>query len=393
MTFRVLSLDGGGVWALIQVRALIELYGANAPGRQVLQDFDLVAGTSGGSIVLGGLVENVTLETLLGYFEDEKNRKAIFSPTHQPTDQIIYDATGIGPRYSAQAKLPALERLMPNTGTALLPNAAAGIRRPGANADVHLLITAFDYDRNRARFFRSAPASGPGWGEGTASNVTLAEAIHASSNAPVLFFDEPAEFDGGRYWDGAITGCNNPILAAVAEAVVLGNHPTTVVGLSLGSGTKALAGPPIDNPPSPFVQARPNQTLFNDLATLAGSVTDEPPDIASFLAHVMTGGGADVPKPADSRIVRMNPLISPIKNAAGEWAPPAGFSLAQFKYFSTLPMDAIEPAQIDYIVDYAMAWLNGSAPNQPLRMNGDTLAVELGFGLFQQAAAAWQAVR
>ena len=53
MAFRILSLDGGGVWAVIQVKALIKLYG-DVTGRTVLQDFDLVAGTSGGSIVLGG---------------------------------------------------------------------------------------------------------------------------------------------------------------------------------------------------------------------------------------------------------------------------------------------------------------------------------------------------
>jgi hypothetical protein len=47
--------------ALIQVQALIRLYGTAASEHDVLQDFDKVAGTSGGSIVVGGLVEGVTL--------------------------------------------------------------------------------------------------------------------------------------------------------------------------------------------------------------------------------------------------------------------------------------------------------------------------------------------
>jgi patatin-like phospholipase/acyl hydrolase len=59
--YRILSLDGGGSWALIQVKALIELYGANALGRELLQEFNLVAANSGGSIVLGCLLENFTL--------------------------------------------------------------------------------------------------------------------------------------------------------------------------------------------------------------------------------------------------------------------------------------------------------------------------------------------
>jgi hypothetical protein len=42
----------------------------------------------------------------------------------------------------------------------------------------------------------------------TASNdVTLAQAIHASSNAPVVFFDAPATWNDGasRFWDGVIS--------------------------------------------------------------------------------------------------------------------------------------------------------------------------------------------
>ena len=54
MPFRVLSLDGGGSWALIEVRTLITLFGENATGHQVLRNFDLVAANSGGSLVLAG---------------------------------------------------------------------------------------------------------------------------------------------------------------------------------------------------------------------------------------------------------------------------------------------------------------------------------------------------
>ena len=52
MSYRILSLDGGGTWALIQVKTLISLYGGDTPGQTILQDFDLIAANSGGSIVL-----------------------------------------------------------------------------------------------------------------------------------------------------------------------------------------------------------------------------------------------------------------------------------------------------------------------------------------------------
>ena len=53
MSYRILSLNGGGAWALIQVKVLMDLYGPTTCGRQVLADFDIVAANSG-SRVSGG---------------------------------------------------------------------------------------------------------------------------------------------------------------------------------------------------------------------------------------------------------------------------------------------------------------------------------------------------
>jgi len=163
MTFRVLSLDGGGAWALIEVRTLISLYGTNATGHQVLQNFDLVAANSGGSLVLSGLVEDLPLQDILQYFMNEDNRRSIFSPTQMIGDEVLHSILGVGPKYSAIAKLPAIERLLPKTGDE--PLAGCMNKVPGPNGSpVHLLIVAFDYDRNRAVFFRSAAAGTPDWG-------------------------------------------------------------------------------------------------------------------------------------------------------------------------------------------------------------------------------------
>jgi predicted acylesterase/phospholipase RssA len=396
MAYRVLALDGGGVWALTQVYALISLYSETTTGRQVLQDFDLVAGTSGGAIVLGGLVEDVTLGELRDFFQNEKNRRSLFSPTHMIFDQILIGALGAGPKYSAKAKLPALEALMPQHGMAPLTSAADGVRRPGKDVDTHLLITAFDYDRNRAQFFRSAPATRGGWGQGDASGeVTLCQAIHASSNAPVLFFDEPAMFNGGRYWDGAITGNNNPVLVAVTEAIVLDNQPDNIIALSIGTGTPALLGPPGSRPGSPYYQLGSNQNLAGDLQKLAGSVTDDPPDIATYLAYVMTGGPDGAPPEAATRVVRLNPLISPETDVGGtNPRPPGPMSEAQFDYLvNDIPMDAVEQPWVEYIASYAQYWVQDLAPNQPIRMDGDSLAPEIGHAKFSDAAKAWASLK
>jgi Patatin-like phospholipase len=394
--YRILSLDGGGAWALIQVRVLMDLYGENATGHQILSAFDLAAANSGGSLVLAGLVENLSLQEILQYFKDEPNRRSIFSPTTSVADALLHSTLGIGPKYSASAKLPAIERLLPVTGDAPLAGSTDAIAGPGG-MPVHLLIVGFDCDRNRAVFFRSAPATKPGWGTGQPATVTLAGAVHASTNAPVNYFDAPADLPAApdRYWDGGITGCNNPAVAAVVEALVLGQAPQDIRILSLGTATVSLPLAAPDAQPSALEAARPSSSLTTDLKKLATAILDDPPDVATFIAHVMTGANSGLDAPVVSRVVRMSPLISPLPAEGGRWTPPSDWSLAQFRYLSNIDMDAVAQPDIGYIDDYCGYWLADRAPNQPIRPNGQTFDPqhpEIGYATFSEAKAAWQAL-
>ena len=47
MAYKILSLDGGGSWALIQARVLLDMYG-DISGHKLLQEFDMVISNSGG---------------------------------------------------------------------------------------------------------------------------------------------------------------------------------------------------------------------------------------------------------------------------------------------------------------------------------------------------------
>jgi hypothetical protein len=191
--------------------------------------------------VLAGLVENLPLGEIVRYFMDETKRRSIFSPTTSIGDIVLHSTLGVGPKYSASAKLPSIERLLPTTGDSPLAGSMQNVVGP-SGSPVHLLIVGFDYDRNRAVFFRSASAGRPGWGDGQPANVTLAAAVHASTNAPVNYFDAPASLPGAadRFWDGGITGCNNPAVTAVIEAAVLGHAPQDMRVLSIGTGSVAL---------------------------------------------------------------------------------------------------------------------------------------------------------
>jgi hypothetical protein len=392
MGYRILSLDGGGSWALIEVRALIELYSPTTSGHEVLADFDLVAGNSGGSQVLAGLLEDLPLKDLLAYYQDEAMRRSLFSPTPNWLYRWLNRNIGIGPAYSTQRKLEVLQEHLPKTGSKTLAEAAKGLGR-GA-ADIHVLIIGFDYDANRSAFFRSKPTMGPGWGHGHEADATLAEAIHASTNAPVNYFDGPAILpSGGRFWDGGITGCNNPSLAAVTEAIGRGQKPTDIVVLSLGTGTVSL---PTRNPKdpidSPFIRPPGKTGLLNDIHRLATSIMDDPPDVATFLAHVMTGGDTNIAGSPASRVVRMNPKISPA-GAPGAWGPPGKMTVQQFKDISTLAVDALVQKDVDKIAAYTELWLAGAVPNQPIREDTTTMKLELGSATFKEAASLWQALK
>ena len=395
--YRVLSLDGGGPWAVTQVKALMDLFGAGTSGWDVLREFDLVAANSAGSIVLGCLIEDLALADIVNdLFFNQAVLLSIFSKTSSIEDKILEAVAHIGPKYSAEKKLPALQSALPGQGNKVLSEAISGVLcHSGTGAPVHLLIVGFDYDRCKAKFFRSAPASGAYFGTGAPTTLTLAEAIHASTNAPVNYFDAPAMYldNPGNYWDGAIAGFNNPVLAGVTEAIALGNDPSDVIALSLGTGTVALPWPTTEKG-SPYVQQPSKTGLLNDLAKLAGSILDDPPDLATYVAHVLTGGPAGVPAAAGSRVVRMNPLVSPMKDpVSGQWTAPAGFTTAQqFLDFAEIPMDAIDPTQVTSIANYAQSWLTDQTYNQPIRMDTDTLSCELGQLQYSAAKAAWNAV-
>jgi hypothetical protein len=245
-------------------------------------------------------------------------------------------------------------------------------------------------------FFRSATAGTPDWGEGQPAIISLAGAVHASTNAPVNYFDAPAvlPLSPDRYWDGGVTGCNNPAVVAIIEAIVLGHSPQDIRLLSLGTGNVCLPLADVGAPPSPFEAGRLDSSLPADIMKLATAIVDDPPDAATFIAHVITGGSAGLGPPVVSRVVRMCPLIAPLLSKKGKikWTAPGNWPVAQWQYLCSIDMDAVQQFDIVYIDDYCSLWHLDLAPNQPIRANGNTFdpeQPEIGYAKFSQAYAAW----
>lgn len=391
---RLLALDGGGSWALIQARALERLYN-NAPGREILAEFDLVAATSGGSIVLAALIENRTPAQAAEMFLQKPLRESVF---------VKRGAWGLGflgfwvkvfgrvPRYSTKPKLDGFRRAFPTLGDEVLSGLPPLLPR-GGGGTTHVLVTAFDIDKRRATFFRSNLASrAAGWNP--KPPPTLAEALHASSNAPIVYFDEPARLPSqgaARYWDGGLTGHNNPVLAGATELVMNAFPPGEIAALSIGT---ANTPPPGGTKKAAAVSDRPlpdDLSLKDAMGVLATTVLDDPPDMASFIAHAMLGGRASNgvgDAVDDGPVVRLNPLVQPSALPPGV---PEPLSTGEIDRLAAMDMDAVADDEVALIDRLAGQWLAGGMPNQAVRANSDG-SPQVGHATFSQGRQAWAAL-
>ena len=404
--FRILSLDGGGSWALIQLKALINLYspngtGGDVTGHEVLRKFDLAIGNSGGTITLGGLLMDRPLSEIVGYFENSDLRSRIFVSAglfSDPASFILEHTIGVGYKYNTQAKLAGLKSIMGPLAESMVSSVPAMLGPNYRGAKTNVVFCAFDYDRNRETFFRSDLASLAG---ASHLDVSIVLAIHTSSNAPVNYFDAPAETSTGRYWDGAIGGYNNPVFAGVVEALAnarsYGTSRAEICALSLGTGSVIL--PPQRHAPHEdpgLVAAATNWSLPNDINKLATSIVDDPPDAASFHAHVVLDGplpaGAGAPA-TSGRIVRMSPLVQPFLGDHDDpWMLPPGLSVQEFQALVNLGIDATAQPDVDRISAFADQWIAGEILNQPIQADPVSLVPRIGHRFYAEAKEAWLAL-
>jgi hypothetical protein len=413
--FRILSLDGGGTFAMIQAKALADLYpGQN--GHEVLSHFDMVVGCSGGSIVASGLIEGHSPQQIFELFDNESNRRSLFGALPWWRSKMYlatrYRDNPVGQRFSTKGKLNFLHSILPKFGKLPLhelPKALAPTRfalrkaRGEYLTDLSVVIVTYDFDRDRARMMRSnwqsAAANFP---KHKNSAIHLADAAHASSTAPVNWFDLPAQFDHGRFWDGAMTGYNNPVLAGVTEAIAMGYSGDEIGVLSIGTSATAL--PPMQNHiDQRLCQPRPKTGFIPSLAKVSKMIINDPPDAHTYIAHLMTGGR--VPRTAedcpvrDTAVVRMNPVVQPVLGDDGRMGPPNGWTVEDFVRLSKLDIATLPEAEVALIKRLTDDWIKGLWNNQAVRHGGNYPPQspatadhywEIGHRSYTQAKQAWQ---
>ena len=412
--FNILSLDGGGTWALLQAMALGELYGLDTPGNEILSRFRLVVANSGGSLNAAGLWANLTPRQLIDEFMSETIREQVFTP--RPFYLRIPRLLGFGPKYYASRKLNAIRQVLGKYDRGIADTPIQGLRRNFGRSDqeaTDIVVIAFDYDTNRAKFLRTNMGTSAGSQKDKPPyRTSLAEAVHASTNAPVNYFDAPATITYNeaplRTWDGAIAGYNNPILAGITEALANGADRDTICVLSLGTGSCVLPMRGEFAARHDWLMANPYSSgfwpLIGDVQKLATSIVENPPDVATYVAFHMLGhklpprsAALDDPVRSVMRIIRLNPLIQPTVNHYIKTTPltfdvPAADSpresempASDFRRLMSLELDAVSKSDVDLIHRFGRLWLDDLVHNQPILAGPTKLECELGQRWFGQA--------
>lgn len=371
--YRVLTLDGGGPWAVLQPMAMQGLFGAETRGHDVLKLFDLVAANGGGTVALAGLAMNLTLKEIIGrLFVDGPNRKTIFGPTKAGWLKA-----------ASQIRLEALRSLFDthhkHTLGALFKQVETSV---GYCPD--LLVCAFDCDRRRPEFFRSNPRSDSASSTGS-WDPTLAEVLQASVTSPIHNFDALAKIEGARFCDGAPAGLFNPIVAAITEARANRRAPDAIQVLSLGSGTLQVPHPEGKGATSE------KSKVSSSPAEIQRSIFEDPPDSQTYVAHVLLGQelptAVNPPPFGAGSVVRMNPVIRVSLETSKELAR-HGIARPDFDTLAQLERGKLGQDQIRLISRFGTLWMNDHVENEPIRCNRN-FKCEIGHERYSLARDHW----
>lgn len=210
--FYILALDGGGTRGIYSARVLANI--EQSLGEPIKDCFNLIAGTSTGSIVAGAAAAAIPMKDIVELFETESFR--IFKKN--PLRSFVFQS-----RYSRNP----LESVV----RSCVPGLALG------DISTPLLITSSDLSTGGVHVFKSRNLRDLGEPYFRDGDTLLSDAILASCSAPTYF--DPAQVDSSLLADGGLWA-NNPSVIALTEAVSKFGRPVeTVYALSVGTGHSA----------------------------------------------------------------------------------------------------------------------------------------------------------
>lgn len=221
-TYRILSLDGGGIRGLLTV-VLLQRISAALGSDSWLMKTDLAAGTSTGGLIALGFAKGLSLAELRSLYEDEGDE--IFD------DSWIDDITDIGKLAGADYDSDNLERIL---------KTKLGETTRLQDLGKRVLIPSFDLDNEDAnpRKRRWKPKIFHNFPGNDSDGAELAYKVGMRTAAAPTYFPS---YDG--YVDGGVFA-NNPAMCALAQSQnrAWPERPDLdeVVMLSIGTGTSLV---------------------------------------------------------------------------------------------------------------------------------------------------------
>lgn len=203
---RILTIDGGGIRGIIPALWLMEL--ERQLGQPLHKYIDIVAGTSTGAIIAAAIACGMPVRDCLALYKLHGAR--IFPP-----ERFGQRPKGL---WDALLKLGSLGQpaYEPDALVEVLRDAFRTNRLKDIQPDVDLIIPAFDVD-SRAVFLMSSY-------DQDRNEISLCDAILASSAAPTYFPAHTAPEAGNRpLVDGGVFA-NNPSVLALSEAIKRTNN-------------------------------------------------------------------------------------------------------------------------------------------------------------------------
>lgn len=228
---RILALDGGGVRGILTLAILERMEAvlrerSTAPGTFRLCDyFDLIGGTSTGSIIASGLALGLSAQELLELYRSLATR--VFR-------RPFWSFGIIGPRFSRGPLAAVLKEIIGDItlGSDKIRTGLAIVTKRADNGSIWIL-----HNNPRGRYFA---ASSVGAGSTANGDIPLASAILASTAAPTFFrpeFIKVNDLELGAFVDGGVSPHNDPSLHLLMLASLKGYN----IGWPLGHERLLLA--------------------------------------------------------------------------------------------------------------------------------------------------------
>ena len=206
-TFRILSIEGGGILGAFAAGALAEI--ERSTGRRIVDYFDLIAGTSTGGIIAIGLAMGIPAARISEFYIN--HGRDIFPHISYFSRRLALLRHLVRPKYVTDRLQKLLEEiLVDDTGKLFLIG----------DAKTRLIVPAYDALSGRIYLFKTAH------GSRFIHDISIpaARVALATAAAPTYFKAMRIEEHRASYVDGGVWA-NSPALLAVVEASVFLDVP------------------------------------------------------------------------------------------------------------------------------------------------------------------------